>query len=84
MLDLSFLQRDNAHNIRKIPESIVNDLSGVYSFEFEEDVLDTAFQDRKDAVHKEFSELLKDGNLPKNIISEIKHAIYSLQKNRSL
>lgn len=78
--DLSFLQRDNAHNIQKIQASIVDDLSGVYSFEFDDEAPDTSFQDKKDAIHKELSDLLKDRTLPDSIQSEIKQAIFSLQK----
>lgn len=82
--DLSFLQRDNDRNIQKIQESIVDDLSGVYSFDFDDEVPDTSFQDKKDAVKKELSELLTDRTLPNDIISEIKQAIQALQKIESM
>ena len=78
--DLGFLQRDNAHNIQRIQASIVDDLSGIYSFEFDDDAPDTSFQDKKDAIHKELSERLKDRTLPDSIQSDIKQAIFSLQK----
>jgi len=78
--DLSFLQRDNAHNIQKIQASIIEDLSGVYSFEFDDEASDTSFQDRKDAIRKELSELLKDSTLPDGIVREIKQSIFSLEK----
>lgn len=82
--DLSFLQRDNAHNIQKIQASIVDDLSGVYSFEFDDEAPETSFQDKKDAIRKELSELLRDNTLPGNIVKEIKQAIFALQKIESL
>lgn len=78
--ELSYLQRDDARNIQKIQASIVDDLSGVSSFEIEEETPDTSFQDRKDAIRKELSKLLKDDSLPKSILSEIKKAIFSLQR----
>ena len=82
--DLSFLQRDNAHNIQKIQASIVDDLSGVYSFDFDDETPDTSFQDKKDAIRKELSELLKDTTLPEGIVEEIKQAILGLQKIETL
>lgn len=82
--DLSFLQRDNAHNIQRIQASIVDDLSGVYSFDLDEEAPDTSFQDKKDAIRKELSELLKDPTLPEGIIKEIKQAIFALQKIESM
>ena len=78
--DLSFLQSDNAHTIQKIQASIIDDISGIYSFEFDEEAPDTSFQDKKDAIRKELSELLKDITLPDDIIKEIKQAIFALQK----
>ena len=78
--DLSFLQRDDSQNIQRIQASIVDDLSGVFSFEFEEEAPDTSFQDKKDAIRKELSELLKDKSLPDSIQSEIKKALFSLQR----
>lgn len=83
-LDLSFLQRDNAQNIQKIQASIVDDLSGVYSFEFDDEAPDTSFQDKKDAIRKELSELIRDNTLPNDIIKEIKQAIFALQKIESM
>ena len=82
--DLSFLQRDNAQNIQKIQTSIVDGLSGVYSFDLDEEAPDTSFQDKKDAIRKELSELLKDTTLPEGIIKEIKQAIFALQKIKSM
>ena len=78
--DLNFLQRDNAHNIQKIQASIVDDLSDIYSFDLDDEAPETSFQDKKDAIRKELSELLSDNTLPDDIIREIKQAIYSLQK----
>lgn len=83
-LDTSSLQRDNAHNIQTIQASIVDDLSGVYSFEFDDEAPDTSFQDKRDAIRKELSELLKDRTLPDSIQSKIKQAIFSLQKIESM
>ena len=82
--DLSFLQRDNAHNIQRIQASIVDDLSGVYSFDLDEEAPDTSFQDKKAAIRKELSEFLKDTTLPEGIIKEIKQAIFALQKIESM
>lgn len=78
--DLGFLHRNNDHNIQKIQASIVDDLSGVYSFDFDDEVPDTSFQDKKDAIRKELAELLEDSTLPDGIIREIKQAILSLEK----
>ncbi len=77
--DLSFLQRDDSQNIQRIQASIVDDLSGVFSFELEE-APDTSFQDKKDAIRKELSELLQDISLPDSIQSEIKKALFLLQR----
>ncbi len=82
--DMSLLQRKNAHNIQKIQESIVDDLSGVYSFEFDDEAPGTSFQDKKDAIRKELSELLRDNTLPDDIVKKIKQAIFALQKIESL
>ena len=76
--DLGFLHRDNEQNIQKIQESIIEDLSGVYSFEMEDDDAPKSFQDRKDAIKKELTELLKDDTLPDEMCKEIKQAIVSL------
>ena len=76
----SFL-RDNEQNFQRIQKNIVDDLAGVYSFDFfEPEAPDTSFEDRKNAVQKELSELLRDDTLPPEIISGIKQAIASLQK----
>ena len=40
-------------------------------FEFDDDAPDTSFQDKKDAIHKELSECLKDRTLPDSIQSDI-------------
>ena len=78
--DLSFLRRDNARNVQRIQESIVEDLNGIYSFDLDNVTPDTSFQDKKSAVHKELSDLLCDKSLPDSIITEIKQSIFSLQK----
>lgn len=79
--DQSFLSRDNDQNIRKIEKSIVNDLNGIYSFDFgdELDAQDTSFIDRKYALNRELSELLRDDSLPQEIVEDIKQAIFKLQ-----
>jgi RNase H-fold protein (predicted Holliday junction resolvase) len=82
MPDLSFLKRDNAQNVKKIQASIVDDLSGVTSFDFDvpDDAPDTSFEDKKSALRKELSELLKDESLSKEILLEVRQALSSLQK----
>ena len=78
--DQGSLQSDDARNIQRIQASIIDDISGISSFEFDEETPDTSFQDKKDAIRKELSELLKNSSLPRNIQSEIKKALFSLQK----
>lgn len=82
--DLSFLKRDNDHNIQRIQASIVDDLKGVFSFDFDEEAPDTSFQDKKDAVRKRLSESLKDTSLPDDLVKEINQAIFALQRIESL
>ena len=79
--DLSFLKRDDEQNIQQIQRSIVDDLSGMYSFDFvdEPDEPDTSFTDRKTALNKDLSELLQDESLPQEIIKDVKQAIFKLQ-----
>lgn len=79
--DLGFLSRSSKQNIREIERSIVDDLSGVYSFDLidEPEAPDTCFTDRKSALNRELSELLKDNSLPQDIIKDIKQAIFKLQ-----
>lgn len=79
--DLSFLSRNNEQNIREIERSIVDDLSGVYTFDFvdEPEDPDTRFSDRKSALNGELSKLLKDNSLPPDIVNDIKQAIFKLQ-----
>ena len=79
--DSSYLNRFDEANIQQIQRSIVKDLSGVHSFDFidEPDLPDTSFEDKKTAIGKELSELLKDGSLPADIVKEIKQAIFKLQ-----
>lgn len=77
----SFLGRNNEHNIKQIQRSIADDLSEVYSFDLieEPEVSDTSFSDKKAAVNKELSGLLKDNTLSKELSAEIKQAIIKLQ-----
>ena len=77
---LGFLKRDNDQNIQRIQESILEDLSGIYSFVQEDESTTNSFQDKKDAVRKKLSELLKDTSLSAELRSEIKQAIFSLQR----
>ena len=76
--------RDNAYNIQKIQASILNDLTGVYSFDLDDETPDTSFQERKEAIRKKLSELLKDRTLPDGIIKAIKQTIFALQKIETL
>lgn len=78
--ELTHIQSDNERNIQKIQESIVEDLNGVYSFECDEDVPDTGFQDKKDTIRKKLSDLLNMKDLPHDLRDEIKQAFFSLQK----
>ena len=79
-----FLCWDNADSIRKIQKSIADELSGVSSFEFDEETPDTSFQDKKDALRKELSALLSDSLLPDAIARKIKQAVSALQKIESI
>lgn len=76
----SFLQREDARNAHKVQASILEDLSGVSSFEFEEESPDASFREKKNAICKELSELRKDRSLPESILREIQQAISSLQR----
>lgn len=73
----SFLDRKGT--ARKVQESILEDLSGVYSFEIDEDQPDTTFADRKKATQQKLQELQKDPILPSAIQQEISHAVRTLQ-----
>lgn len=73
----SFLDRKG--NTRKVQESILEDLSGVFSFEVDEDQPDTTFSDRKKATQQKLRELQKDHALSAAIQQEISHAMRSLQ-----
>ncbi len=73
----SFLDRKDT--ARKVQESILEDLSGVYSFEIDEDQPDTTFADRKKATQQKLQELQKDPILPAAIQQEISHAVRTLQ-----
>ena len=74
------LQHEEESHVEKIKESISEAVNGIVSFEIEEEEPDTGFQDKKDAVRKELSELLKDEALPEEIQSDIKNALFSLQR----
>lgn len=78
--ELTQIRSDNERNIQRIQESIVEDLNGAYSFEFDEDAHDSEFQNRKDAIRKKLSDLLGINALPYDICDEIKRALFSLQK----
>ena len=78
------LQHDDAHVIQKIQAGIIDDISGIFSFEFDEEIPDTDFQDEKENVSRELSALLYDRSLPESILNEIKKAILSLQKIEEL
>lgn len=82
--DLNFLRNNNANNILRIQADIIDDLSCVYSFEIDEETSETAFQDKKEAIRKKLSELLKDNTLPDEIVKEIKQAVLTLQRIESL
>ncbi len=78
---------ENANNSglatsENIQHSIAEDLSGYVSFDLplEEDVPDTSFEDSKAGLKNELTTLLRDSELPPEIIAEIKKAIVSLDK----
>lgn len=77
---LNRIQNDNARSVQRIQESIVEDLSGIYSFDFENDESDTDFCDKKEASQKKLTDLLSDSSLPESIIGEIRRAISALSK----
>lgn len=80
--NLSLMQRDKAQNMKKIQESIVDDLSGIYSFDFDtpEETSDTDFTVKKETIRKELSELLEDNDLSKELLADVKQASITLQK----
>lgn len=80
-LDLSFLKRSDEKDVREIQRSIVDDLSGFYSFDSmdKREAPDTNLADKKSALNGVLSELLKDESLSPEINKEIKQAIYKLQ-----
>lgn len=73
----SFLDRKDT--VRQIQESILEDLSGVYSFEIDEDESDTTFSDRKKATYQKLQEIQRDTDLPTHILQEVSQAIRKLQ-----
>lgn len=80
-LDLSYLSRNDEANTQQIQKSIINDISGIYSFDTvdEPGTRDTRFEEKKSALSKALLDLLNDESLPINIINDIKQAIYKLQ-----
>ena len=79
--DLRFLKRSSNSNIREIQRSIVDDLSGVYSFDASDVTTapENRFEKRKSALNKKLSTLLDDDSLPSEINNDIKQAILKLQ-----
>lgn len=70
---------DRKGTVRKVQESILEDLSGVYSFEIDEAQPDTTFVDRKKSAQQKLQELQKGSGLPEYIRQEISRAMRSLQ-----
>lgn len=79
--DFSFLQCDEGHNIQKIQESIIDDLSGVYSFNFEDpdEPTEKNLEAQKATLHKELTALLSDASLSNELVAEVKRDIVALQ-----
>lgn len=73
----SFLDRKGT--IRQVQESILEDLSGVYSFEIDEDEPDTTFSDRKKAAYQKLHDIQRATDLPTHILQEASQAIRKLQ-----
>ena len=73
----SFLDRKGT--VRQVQESILDDLSGVYSFEIDEEEPDTSFADRKKAAYQKLQELQREADLPAHILQEVSQAIRKLQ-----
>lgn len=80
--NLSFTQREKAQIKKRIQERIADDLSGIYSFDFDtpEGTSDTDFTVKKETIRKELSELLEDDDLSEEILAEVKQASIALQK----
>lgn len=77
--ELNALRRDGDQNVKRIQRSIIDDLNGVYSFDFE-DAPDTRIEEKKKALHSRLLELLRGDALPLDIAEEIKRAMVNLQR----
>lgn len=70
---------DRKDTVRKVQTSILDDLSGIYSFDIDDEQSDTSLAERKTAVQHKLQEFQKDPELPLHIQREITHAMRSLQ-----
>ena len=80
---LEYLMRDKEQNIERIQASIIDDISGIYSFDLFEGVQDkpdTSVDDKRSELRLKLSTMLKELNLPDSIVEEIQQADRYLQK----
>ena len=79
--DASTFKQDNKQVNDQILHSILNDLSGVFSFDLSDEpgIPEKSFSDRKAAVSERLSALLGNGSLPEDLVIDIKRAVTRLQ-----
>ncbi|MDO4338004.1 MAG: hypothetical protein Q4C91_07935 [Eubacteriales bacterium] len=80
---LDFMMRDKTQNIERIQASIIDDISGIYSFDLSEEVQVeqvTSLENKKADLSLKLVSLLNDNVLPDNIVVEIQQAEKYLQK----
>lgn len=80
---LEYLMRDKAQSIERIQESIIDDISGIYSFDFSEEVQDEqdiSVENMKMELRAKLVAMIKDNILPDSIVAEIQQADRYLQK----
>lgn len=73
---LASYMRDKADNIEQIQKSIIDDISGIYSFDFEEEDKqeENVFENKKKELSSKLNELCAENNLPDELIKEIQQA----------
>ncbi len=80
---IEYMLRDKTHNIVRIQESIIDDISGIYSFDLWEDEQDEpkfSVEKRKSELRTELVSMLKEYTLPGSIVKEIQQADRYLQR----
>lgn len=78
--DSDFLPNIDAKNTESIQKSILSDLSGFYSFEFDSERTENELHEEKEKTIRYLQELLATTTLPPNLIAEINNAILFIER----